>query len=76
MSSVGRVTPRKETGIGMPTTRSLVAQGTFQSSSIPDVLAPFGFSRLGLAAGGPPPDPRAIDSPSPSVDSSLPGTSF
>ena len=75
MSSVGGMTPRKESGVGMPTTRSLVAQGTFQSSSIPDIPASFGFSRLGLAAGGPPHTPRAGDSPGPSVDGSLPGIS-
>ena len=49
------LTPRKEAGVGIPTTRSLGDQGTFQSSPIPEVPAAFECNRLGLAAGGPPP---------------------
>ena len=46
-------------GLEIPTTRSLGAQGTFQNSSIPEVPASFGCSRLGLAAGGPPSTPQS-----------------
>ena len=57
MSYVVGLTPRKEAGVGIPTTRSLGDRGTFQSSPIPEVPAAFGCNRLGLAAGGPPPPP-------------------
>ena len=46
-------------GLGIPTTRSLGAQGTFRNSSIPEVPTSFGCSRLGLAAGGPPSTPQS-----------------
>ena len=46
-------------GPEIPTTRSLGAQGTFRNSSIPEVPASFGCSRLGLAVGGPPATPQS-----------------
>ena len=55
MSSIGEVISKKEAGVGIPTTRSLGAQGTFQISSIPEVPTFFWGSRLDLAARGHPP---------------------
>ena len=63
MSSVVGANLKKEAGVGIPTTRSLGDQGTFQSSPIPEVPAAFGCSRLGLAAGGPPSPPPAPPTP-------------
>ena len=53
LSSVGGVTLRKEAGAGNPTPRKHGAQGSVQSSSIPEAQPSFVCWRLDSSVGGP-----------------------
>jgi len=52
LSSVGGVTLRKEAGAGNPTPRKYGAQGSVQSSSIPEARPSFVCWRLDFSVGG------------------------